>query len=241
MMPVSYVSLTTEEAVAKYKKNYDEYVKKELVRVAQYREAYKHIKGSLADQIVERAIWYMEHGYTVYGHGYNSYHSDGVVDCSGFTKLVYGDFGFELTGVAKKYDNIGTRVEGVYKKIVDGYWSLEGLENLRPGDILTWWKQRPDGTFYIGHVGIYMGQLDGNPAVICTASGAPTAIGIITGFKRWYGLHFYNAQRILPEGSWTPGKMIPGHEDRGPVIPERYVLPPQKPIVMPNAQNSQEQ
>jgi hypothetical protein len=235
MMSVSFVSMTTEKAIAKYKQNYDDYVKNELVKVDHYRKAYKKIKGSLADQIVERAIWYMEHGYTVYGHGFNSYHSDGVVDCSGFTKLVYGDFGFELTGVAKKYDNIGTRVEGVYTKIVDEYWSLEGVENLRPGDIFTWWKQRLDGTFYIGHVGIYMGQLDGKPAVICTTrgTGTPTAIGIISGFRRWFGQHFYNAQRILPEGSWTPGKGIPGHEDRGPVIPKQYVLPPQKPIVMP--------
>ena len=97
-MSVSYVSLTTEEAIANYKANYDNYFKRELVNVDQYRKNVKHLKGSLADQIVERAIWYMNHGYTVYGQGFNTYHSDAVIDCSGFIKLVYGDFGFELTG-----------------------------------------------------------------------------------------------------------------------------------------------
>ncbi|MFC7687577.1 hypothetical protein [Ureibacillus sp. GCM10028918] len=237
-MSVSYVSLTTEEAIANYKANYDMYFKKELVKVDQYRKNVKHLKGSLADQIVERAIWYMNHGYTVYGHGYNTYHSDAVVDCSGFTKLVYGDFGFELTGVSRNYESIGTKIDGVYSKHVDSedskdsHWYLEGVENLRIGDILTWWKKEK-GIRFIVHVAIYMGEINGNPSVIGTTSGTPTALGIISSFRRWYGSHFYNAQRILPEGSWTPGTVIAGHEDRGPVIPERYVLPPQNPIVMP--------
>lgn len=232
-MSASYIKLTTEEAIAKYQANYNGYVKKELVKVDHYRKTYNHLKGCLADQIVERAIWYMHNGYTVYGHGLNSYHTDGVLDCSGFTKLVFGDFGFELTGVSKRYESIGTRVDGVYHKLVNTYWGLEGVEKLRLGDIMTWWKQRDDGTYYIGHVGIYMGQLKRNPMVIGTADGTPTALGIINSFRRWYGRNFYNAQRILPEGSWTPGMKIDGHKDKGPVIPKRYVLPPQNPIVLP--------
>jgi 8-oxo-dGTP pyrophosphatase MutT (NUDIX family) len=231
--PVFYVSISTEEAIARYKANYESYAKHELMIVNQYREAYKNIKGSLADQVIERAIWYMDQGYIVYGSGLNSYHYDGVVDCSGFTKLVYGDFGFELTGIAKKYDQIGTRVAGVYPMQTNKYWYLAGVSNLRPGDILTWWLEDSDGK-YIGHVGIYMGQINGSPAVLCTTKSTPTAIGIITKFKRWYGKHFFSAQRILPEGSWTLGKVIVGHEDKGPVIPKQYVLPPQKPIVMPD-------
>lgn len=232
-MSVAYVKLTTEEAIKKYHANYDEYVKKEIVKVDHYRKSYHHLKGSLADQIVERAIWYMNHGYTVYGHGFNSYHSHGVLDCSGFTKLVFGDFGFELTGVSSKYESIGTRVDGVYHRLAGTEWRLEGAEKLLLGDIMTWWKQRPNGEYYIGHIGIFMGLLDGNPMVIGTADGAPTALGIISSFRRWYGRNFYNAQRILPDGSWTPGLEIPGHKDTGPVIPESYVLPPQNPIVLP--------
>ncbi|MEH7331962.1 hypothetical protein V7161_04940 [Neobacillus drentensis] len=234
-MSVSYVLLSTEEAIAKYNKNFKDYVRQELVKVDIYRETFRNLKGSLADQVVERAIWYMHHGYTVYGNGYNSYHSHGVLDCSGFAKLVFGDFGFKLSGVSKKYESIeiGRRVEGVHPKLVGSYWGLEGVENLRLGDILTWWKERADGTYFIGHVGIFMGQIDGKPTVICTATGAPTAIGIISKYKHWYGKHFYNAQRILPEGSWTPGLKISGHKDKGPVIPKSYVLPPQNPIIMP--------
>lgn len=230
---VSYVSMTTEEAIARYNANYEKYVKHDLLLVDQYREEHKNIRGSLADHVIERAIWYMDNGYAVYGSGLNSYHSDGVVDCSGFTKLVYGDFGFELSGIAKKYDQFGTRVENVDPMQNDKNWYLEGVENLRPGDILTWWKERIDGSRYIGHVAIYMGQIEGKIAVIGTTKDTPTALGIKTNFSYWKRKHFYSAQRILPEGSWTPGKVIIGHEDKGLVIPKQYVLPPQKPIIMP--------
>lgn len=229
----SYVSMTTKEAIARYNTNYGKYVKHDLLLVNRYREEHKNIGGSLADQVIERAIWYMEHGYPVYGSGLNSYHTDGVVDCSGFTKLVYGDFGFKLSGIAKKYDQFGTKVENIYPMKKKKGWYLKGVENLRPGDILTWWKERADGSRYIGHVAIYMGQIKGKLAVIGTAKDTPTALGIKTNFSYWRSKHFYSAQRILPEGSWTPGKEIVGHEDKGVIIPKQYVLPPQKPIVMP--------
>ncbi|RBW69447.1 NlpC/P60 family protein [Bacillus taeanensis] len=233
-MSASFIVMTTDEAIARYNANYNGYLKHEVVKVNQYREAYKHIKGSLADQIVERAIWYMEHGYTVYGMGHNSYHSDGVLDCSNFTKLVYGDFGIKLSGVAKKYDTFGTRVKGVYPHKVNRYWQIEGTEHLLPGDLLTWWYDRSDGYRIIGHVGIYMGKVNGKPTVICTAGqDTPTAIGIITSFKNWWGKHFYTAQRVLPDCSWTPGLIHVNYEDKGPVIPKRYILPPQKPLIMP--------
>ncbi len=235
-MSVSFISLSPEEAIAKYKEKYQSYVELELVKVAQYRELSKGIRGSLADQVIERAIWYMDHGYIVWGNGWNSYHSHGVADCSNFMKLVYGDFGFELTGVAKKYDQMGTRIKCVYPMKVGRFWHLEGLENIRPGDLLTWWQDRKDNSRFVKHVAIYMGQIEGSPAVIGTTQGAPTAVGINNKFRRWWGKCFYTAQRILPEGSWTPGKIIAGQEDRGPVIPREYVLPPQKPIIMPENQ-----
>ncbi|GAX91789.1 hypothetical protein EFBL_3480 [Effusibacillus lacus] len=226
-------TLSRSEAIAKYKKYYDDYQRDELVKVKQYRDNYQSMNGSLADQIIERAIWYMENGYMVYGHGYKSYEKKGLVDCSEFTKLVYGDFGFKISEVARKYDEVGSKVSGVYPKKVNGKWKLEGTENLRPGDILTWWKKDNNGK-YIGHVAIYMGMLNGEPAVIGTrGDGNPTAIGIVNNFDYWWGEHFFTARRVLPDGSWTPGKTITGHEDKGPVIPKSYVLPPQRPIVMP--------
>lgn len=223
--------LTRSEAIKKYQTYYDDYQKDELVKIAQYREKYSHIKGSLADQIVERAIWYMENGYSVYGHGYKSYEKYGILDCSEFTMLVYKDFGFNISEVSAKYDSVGQKVEGV-EKVKDGkYWKLVGTENLRPGDILTW--QQDD---HISHVAIFMGMVNGQPLVIGTRSeGNPTALGTVNDFRYWWGEKFHSARRVLPEGSWTPGKAIPGHEDRGPVIPKSYVLPPQKPVVMPSA------
>ncbi|WP_205668634.1 SH3 domain-containing protein [Ammoniphilus sp. CFH 90114] len=227
-------SYTTEEAIQRYQLYYDDYVKDELGEVEQYRSASSKIKGSLADQLIERAIWYMENGYMVYGDGWMSYHTDGIVNCSEFTKLVFGDFNFKLTDIASQYDKVGIPVPGISAKKTSQGWMLEGTENLLPGDILTWWKDRSDGTRYIAHVGIYMGQLNGQPAVIETSSGKElTAIGIKNSFKYWYGEHFFSAQRILPEGSWSPGKTIVDHEAKMPVIPQRYVLPPQKPIVLP--------
>ncbi|WP_018131650.1 NlpC/P60 family protein [Effusibacillus pohliae] len=226
--------LTRSEAIAKYKKYYADYQKDELVKVQQYRDAYRNIRGSVADQVIERAIWYMDNGYMVYGHGYNSYQTKGLIDCSEFTKLVYGDFGFNITDVARNYGSVGTRITGVYPKKVNGKWKLEGTENLLPGDILTWWGRDSNGKKYIRHVAIYMGMINGQPAVIGTRSDRnPTAIGIVNDFRYWWGSNFFTAQRILPEGSWTPGKTIPGHEAKPPVIPNTYVLPPQRPVVKP--------
>ncbi|MFC4769449.1 NlpC/P60 family protein, partial [Effusibacillus consociatus] len=226
--------LAKSEAIQKYKRYYSDYTQEELKYIQQYRDASRNIKGSLGDQIVERAIWYMENGYMVYGHGYNSYQKKGIVDCSEYTKLVYGDFGFNITDVARKYGSVGTRIEGVYPEKVNGKWRLKGTENLRPGDILTWWAKDSKGNKYISHVAIYMGMINGQPAVIGTRSqGNPTAIGIVNNFSYWWGSNFFTAQRVLPEGSWTPGQVPKGHEAKPPVIPESYVLPPQKRIVIP--------
>lgn len=228
-------SLTTSQAIVNYKQNYDSFTKDELQKIDQYRSTYSNSKGSLADQIVERAVWYMNNGYMVYGGGYKAYATEGIVDCSNFTSLVYGDFGFAITTAARNYGSVGSNVQGVYAKQVNGYWTLQGTENLRSGDIMTWWKKDSNGNKYIGHVAIYMGQLNGQPAVIGTRSaGNPTAIGIVNDFRWWWGENFFSVQRVLPEGSWTSGQVIAGHTAKVPVIPTHYVLPPQHPVEMPD-------
>ncbi|MFB4475408.1 hypothetical protein ACDI16_21265 [Oceanobacillus caeni] len=227
-------SYTTEQAIERYHKLYNDYQTDELRKIEQYRENYKSIKNSLADKIIERAIWYMENGYTVYGHGLISYHTHGIVDCSEFTRLVYGDFNFPITDVAKDYDLVGTPIEGVKPvKKENGTWGLKGIENLMPGDILTWWDVDGNGKKFISHVAIYMGELNGQPAVIGTADGNPTAIGIVNNFNHWYGSNFYSAQRLLPEGAWSPNKTFANHIEKEPVIPENYTLPPQKKVTIP--------
>lgn len=76
--------------------------------------------------------------------------------------------------------------------------------------------------------------LNGQPAVIGTrGDGNPTAIGIVNNFNYWWGSNFFSAQRVLPEGAWTPGKTIPGQTAKEPMIPQKYVLPPQKKVVLP--------
>lgn len=230
----SAAPLTTSEAITKFNKYYDSYKKDELVKVDQYREKYSTIKGSLADQLVERTFWYMHNGYMVYGSGRKAYANTGIVDCSNFVSLVYNDFGYVIPTAVREYGSVGKQITGVSAKKVGSYWSLQGTENLRPGDILTWYKLDSGGNKYISHAAIYMGMLNGQPAVIGTrSSGNPTAIGIVNDFRFWWGSNFYQARRVLPDKAWVPGEVIPGHEGRSPVIPSNPILPAQRPFEIP--------
>ena len=175
--------------------------------------------GSLAQTIVGRAIWYMEYGYMVYGH--SKYPATGYIDCSNFVSLVYKDFGYSVTSTASNYDQVGVKVSGVYVK--NG--ALIGADKLNPGDILTF-----ERTNYISHVAMYIGNVNGKPCFIGTTTGYPTAIGIVTGFKNWYGTQFHDVRRVLPTSAYTAGGKI---IDKGPVIPARYQMKPDKSIIMP--------
>ncbi|WP_064745660.1 C40 family peptidase [Paenibacillus sp. UNC451MF] len=227
-------SYTTSEAIAKYKKyiNADSYVKDELYNVADFRSKYANVSGSLAYKIVDRAIWYMENGYFVYGHGNDAYGKYGYEDCSGFTRLVFGDFGFNITGTSANYDSVGTKVAGVGKKKVNGKWQLTGVENLKIGDILTW--QQDD---HISHVAIYMGtNRDGEPVVLGTRDdGNPTGLGTIDSWSYWWGEKFHSARRVVPAAGFTG---MAGKTVSAPVIPSSYVLPPQKAIPAWNGQTT---
>ncbi|MCW2278485.1 LysM peptidoglycan-binding domain-containing protein [Heliophilum fasciatum] len=225
---------STSQAISKYNKYISSYQKDEVPKIAKWRQNYQSINGSLADQLVERAIWYMDQGYMVYGHQYKGYKDYGIVDCSNFVSLVYSDLGFDITTTAKKYNTVGTRVNGVYAAKQGSYWTIKGTENLRPGDIFTYWKKDSSGNKYIGHVAIFMGMVDGKPLVIGTAdTNNPTAIGIVDDVRYWWGSNFYTVRRVLPEGSWTPGQTIAGHTLKAPVIPKKYQLPPRKPVIQP--------
>lgn len=213
-----------------YRDNYAEYAQKDKVLGDAFLAAYN---GSEAQALVARAIWYMENGYMVYGH--SKYWDTGYIDCSNFTSLVYKDLGYTLTSASKKYDSVGTKVPGVYSRQIAGTskYELVGAENLRPGDLFTFWVKDDDGKgTHIGHVAIYMGVINGKPAIIQTIKGRPTAIGILTSFQYWYGEHFAEARRVLDSAAQTPGKAWSAAD---PVIPAAYQLPPQKPIVMPAA------
>jgi hypothetical protein len=56
--------------------------------------------------MVERAVWYMENGYMVYGH--TKYAATGYIDCSNFVSLVIIKiFGYSVTSAARNYNTVG--------------------------------------------------------------------------------------------------------------------------------------
>lgn len=186
--------------------------------------------GSLAQTLVGRAIWYMEYGFMKYGH--TKYAKTGYIDCSNFVSLVYKDFGYNITSAAKNYYNVGTKVNGVYSKKIPGSskYTLVGVDKLKPGDIFLFWNSDAPARTHIGHVAIYMGKVNGKPCIINTCKGNPTAIGVIDNFSYWYGSSLIEVRRVLPSSAYVPGGKI---SDRGPVIPAKYQIKPNKPIVMP--------
>ncbi|HWQ74618.1 MAG TPA: NlpC/P60 family protein [Syntrophomonas sp.] len=213
--------------VQRYNQYYSAYANVELPLVKAFQ---KQDNGSRANDIIARAIWYMENGYMVYGH--SKYKTTGYIDCSNFVALVFNDFGYNITSAARKYNTVGTKVSGVSSKKISGTskYTLVGVDKLKPGDIFTFWNTDSSGQRYISHVAIYMGKINGKPAIIHTVSGRPTAIGITTSFSYWYGQHFAGARRVL--GS-SAQKAQAQQKTPAPVIPAKYQLPPQNPIVMP--------
>ncbi|MGE5390208.1 MAG: C40 family peptidase [Deltaproteobacteria bacterium] len=186
--------------------------------------------NSPAQALVARAIWYMKYGYMVYGH--TKYPTTGYIDCSNFVSLVYKDLGYSITSAARKYNTVGRSVSGVYSRKQTGStkkYTLVGVDKLKPGDIMTFWKEDSSGNRYIGHVAIYMGKLNNKPAIIQTCKGNPTAIGITTSFTYWYGEHFAGARRVLPSSAYVPGT---SYQDLGPVIPAVYKMAV-GPVIMP--------
>lgn len=146
--------------------------------------------------------------------------------------MVYKDFGYSITSTARNYEQVGIQVNGVYAKKAPGSqkYSLVGVEKLQPGDIFTFWALDGNGKKYISHVALYMGVVNGKPRIINTCKGNPTAIGIISDFSYWYGSNLYQVRRVLPDNAQKLGGKI---NDLGPVIPAKYQMKPDKPVVMP--------
>ena len=63
-------------------------------------------------------------------------------DCSGFTKYVYKNFGYNLANVAADQISVGIEVS---------------KEDLKPGDLILFYN---DSKTKIGHTGIYVGNGD---------------------------------------------------------------------------------
>ena len=227
LSPDANAATSSSTYIKRYKTNYPAYTQHELPLIKAFQA---QDNGSLANDIVARAIWYMENGYMIYGH--SKYPTTGFIDCSNFVSLVYKDFGYQVTSAARNYNTVGTKVSGVYAKRQTGSskYMLVGMDNLQPGDIFTFWKTDSKGNRYIGHVALYMGKINGKPTIIQTISGRPTAIGITNSFSYWYGEHFAGARRVLNRSDQLAQSQ---QKTPPPVIPLKYQLPPQNPIVMP--------
>lgn len=225
--PASEPVATTPATTSTYTSNNSHYNSHEKPIVDSLRASYD---GSFAQALVGRAIWYMEYGFMKYGH--SKYPTTGYIDCSNFVSLVYKDFGYSITSAAKNYNTVGVKVEGVYAQKIPGSskYTLVGVEKLKPGDIFTFWNNDAPARTHIGHVAIYMGLVNGKPCIINTCDGNPTAIGIINDFSYWYGSSLIEVRRVLPDSAYVPGGKI---NDKGPVIPTKYQIKLDKPIIMP--------
>ena len=230
--PASEPVVTPPAVTSTYTSNNSHYNSHEKPVVDSLRASYD---SSLAQTLVGRAIWYMEYGFMKYGH--TKYPTTGYIDCSNFVSLVYKDFGYSITSAAKDYNKVGVKVEGVYAQKIPGSskYTLVGVEKLKPGDIFTFWNSDAPAGTHIGHVAIYMGLVNGKPCIVNTCDGNPTAIGIINDFSYWYGSALIEVRRVLPDSAFVPGAAI---TDRGPVIPAKYQIKPDRPIIMPKALTS---
>lgn len=232
MLPVvgaeaSITAYTPSQALQNYKKYMASYTKQDVPVVESFRSQYD---GSLGDKVVARAIWYMKYGSMVYNH--KKYPVTGQIDCSNFTQLVYGDFGYKITSASRNYTGVGTRISGIYAKNDPGKnrYAIVGLSKMKPGDIVAFWDSTRD---HIGHVAIYMGVIDGHPRVIGTSDGHPTAIGIDDLENSWMGGRIHSVRRLLPSDAWTPSAGAK-YNAKAPTIPTKYFLQPQTKVIMPS-------
>jgi hypothetical protein len=99
---------------------------------------------------------------------------------------------------------------------------MSRFEAIRPGDIFTFWAEDSNGVKYISHVALYIGKINGQPSIINTVTGRPSALGIVTNFSYWYGSNLYDVRRVLPDNAYVDGGVT--INDKGPVIPAVYQM-----------------
>lgn len=95
------------------------------------------ITKTSGNNVVEYAKQYLGCSYVLGGKTPES-----GFDCSGFTRYVYKNFGYQLASVSYEQTSVGVEVT---------------RENLQPGDLIFFYN---DGKTKIGHTGIYVGNGD---------------------------------------------------------------------------------
>lgn len=93
--------------------------------------------SSLRSKLVNYAKKYLGYRYV---WGGTSFSRDGGVDCSGFVKLVYREFGYTLQRTSREQAQRGTKIS---------------QSSLKPGDLVFYGN---NSSGYINHVAIYIGN-----------------------------------------------------------------------------------
>ena len=100
---------------------------------------------------------------------------EGGFDCSGFTRYVYKNFGYQLASVSYQQTNVGKEIT---------------RENLQPGDLILFYN---DGKTKIGHTGIYIG----NGEFIHAANPERGVVYDNINLVQYYNERFVTARRIV--------------------------------------------
>ena len=122
------------------------------------------------NEVVEYAKKYLGYAYVVGGKT-----PETGFDCSGFTRYVYKNFGYNLATVSYQQTSVGTEVT---------------RENLKPGDLVLFYN---DEKTKIGHTGIYVGNGD----FIHAANPKRGVVYDNINISTYYNERFVTARRIV--------------------------------------------
>ena len=122
------------------------------------------------NSVVEYAKQYLNYPYVVAGKT-----PETGFDCSGFTRYVYKNFGYELSSVSSGQTSIGEEIS---------------RENLEPGDLILFYNE---GKTKIGHTGIYIG----NGEFIHAANAKRGVVIDNINTLSYYNERFVTARRIV--------------------------------------------
>lgn len=128
------------------------------------------IGGSRKNELVEFAKQYLGYSYVSGGHS-----PETGFDCSGFTRYIFGQFGYSLGATAASQTSVGTEV---------------AREDLQIADLILYYDE---GMTKIGHVGIYIG--DGN--FIHSANPKRGVVIDNLNTNSYYSKRFVTARRIV--------------------------------------------
>ena len=132
---------------------------------------------ALSDAIVAEAERYLGRPYKWAGNGPDSF------DCTGFSKFVFGQFGFKLRRTVSAQVKDGRAVEG-------------GLQDLQKGDLLIFGGRSNKKA--LGHVGIFI-ERDPDQDDVTFIHAAKAGVIISHLKEKYYTERFLGVVRILPD------------------------------------------